>query len=136
MATANTMAAVTTYGIDFVNENDARRGFLTLLKHVTYARRADAHEHLHKIRAADREERHVRFTGDGARQQRLPGARWADHQHAFGNTAAEFLKFFRVTEELDQLLDFVLRFLDAGNIAKCDLVFVPGEHPRLGFAEI
>ena len=136
MSAAHAMAAVTADRVDFVDENDARRGFLSLLEHVANARGADADEHLHEIRAADGEERHVSFTGDGARQQGLAGARRADHQHALWNAAAEFLKFFRVAQELDQLLHFVLGFLHAGHVAKRDLVLVTGEHARLGLAEV
>ena len=64
----------------------------------------------------------------------MPGR--PDHQHAFGNAAAEFLKLLRVAQELDQLLHFILGFLDAGDVVERDLVFVAGQHARLGFAEI
>src|SRR4030095_8381825 len=136
MSAANAMSAVTSYRVNFVDENDARRGFLSLLKHVANTRSADADKHLHEIRAADGEKRHVSFTGDGARQQGLASAGRADHQHALGNTATEFLKFFRIAQELDQLLNFVLGFLHAGHVAKRYLVFVTGEHARLGFAKV
>src|SRR5215831_13713158 len=136
MSTAYAMAAVTTYRVDFVDENDARGRFLSLLEHVAHARGADADKHLHEIRAADGEKRHVSFTGDGARQQGLASAGRADHQHAFGNTATEFLKFFRIAQELDQFLHFVLGFLYAGDVAKRDLVFVTGQHARLGLAKV
>ena len=68
--------------------------------------------------------------------KRLAGAGRTDHQHAFRNASAEFLKFFRVAQELDELLHFVFCFLDAGDIAKRDFVFVAGQHARLRFAEI
>ena len=54
----------------------------------------------------------------------------------FGNAAAEFLKLLRVAQKLDQLLDFVLRFLDAGDVLEGDLVLIPRQHARLRFAEI
>src|SRR6476620_1825155 len=130
------MAAVAADRVDFVDENDAGRGFFSLLKHVADARGADADEHLHEIRAANGEERHVSFTRDGASQQGLASAWRADHQYALRNAATEFLKFFRVTQELDQFLHFVLGFLHARNVAKGDLVLVTGEHPRLGLAEV
>ena len=133
---ADAVAAMPADRVDFVDENNAGRGFLALLEHVAHAARADADEHLDEVRAADREERHVRFAGDGAGEQRLAGARRADEQHAFGNAAAEFLEFLRVAQELDQLLDFVLRFLDAGDVLEGDLVLVPRQHARLRFAEI
>src|SRR5580765_4998711 len=130
------MAAVAADRVDFVDKNDAGRGFLSLLEHVADARGADADEHLHEIRAADGEERYVSFTRDGASKQGFASAGWADHQYALGNAATEFLKFFRVTQELDQFLHFILGFLHARNVAKCDLVLVTGEHPRLGLAKV
>src|SRR5262249_880915 len=136
MSTAYAMAAVTAYGVNFVDKNDARPGFLSLLEHVANARGADADKHLHEIRAADGKKRHVRFTSDGARQQSFTRARRPDHQHALGNTATEFLKFFWIAQELDQFLNFVLGFLHARHVAKCDLVFVTGEHAGLGLAKV
>src|SRR4029450_4957182 len=125
-----------TYRVDFVDENNARRRFLSLLKHVTHTRGAHADEHLHEIRTADGKERHVSFTRDGACQQGLASAGRPDHQHALGNTATEFLKFFWIAQELDQFLHFVLGFLHARHVPKRDLVLVTGEHARLGFTEI
>ena len=133
---ADAVAAMATDRVDFVDENNAGRGFLSLLEHVAHAGGADADEHLDEIGAADREERHVRFAGDGACEQRLAGSRRADEQNAFRNAAAEFLKFFRIAQKLDQFLHFVLRFLHAGDVAKCDFVFVAREHARLALAEI
>ena len=136
VSAADAVAAMPADRVDFVDENDAGRGFLALLEHVAHAAGADADEHLHEVRAADREERHVRFAGDGAGEQRLAGAGRADHQHAFRNAAAELLEFLRVAQELDELLHFVLGFLDAGDVLERDLVLVPREHARLRFAEV
>ena len=136
MSAADAVAAMPADRVDFVDENNAGRGFLPLLEHVAHAGRADADEHLDEIRAADREERHVRFAGDGAREQRLARSRRADEQHAFRNAAAELLKFFRVAQKLDELLHFILRFLDAGHVLERDLVLVAREHARLRFAEV
>ena len=133
---ADAVAAMAADRVDFVDENDAGRGFLALLEHVAHAAGADADEHLDEVRAADGKERHVRFAGDGAGEQGLAGAGRADQQHAFGNAAAEFLKLLRVAQELDQFLHFVLRFLDAGDVLKGDLVLVARQHARLRFAEI
>ena len=88
-------------GVDFVDEDEARRVLLALLEHVAHAARADAHEHLDEVGAADAEERHVRLTGDGPGEQRLAGARRADQQHALGNLAAQALEFLGVLQELD-----------------------------------
>ena len=59
-------AAMTADRVDFVDEDDARRVLLGLLEHVAHAAGAHAHEHLDEVRSRNREERHVRFTRDGA----------------------------------------------------------------------
>ena len=82
-------AAVAADGVDLVDEDDAGRVLLALLEQVAHAAGADADEHLDEVRAGDREERHARLAGDGAREQRLAGARRAHHQDALGDAAAE-----------------------------------------------
>src|SRR6266496_2910618 len=136
MPTPNAMATMTSNGVNLVDEYDARSGFLALLEHVADARGAHADEHFNEIRATDRKERHIGFPRDGARQKCLAGAGRADQENALGNAAAELLEFLGITQELDELLHFVLCFLYAGHIAKRDLVLIPGKHARFRFPEI
>ena len=77
VAAAEAGAAVAADGVDLVHEDDARAVLLGLLEEVAHARGADADEHLDEVRARDREERHAGLAGDGAREQRLAGAREA-----------------------------------------------------------
>ena len=88
VTTANSMPAMPADCVDFVDENNAGRGFLALFEHVAHPARADADEHLDEVRTADGKEGHVRFTSDGASEQRLACARRADEEDAFGNAAA------------------------------------------------
>src|SRR5436190_3646235 len=97
-------------GIDLVDENDARRGFFALLEHVPDAACTNADKHLDKVRATNGKERNIGFPSNSTRQQRLARAGRADHQHALWNAATEFLKFFRVTQKLDELLHFIFCF--------------------------
>ncbi len=53
-----------------------------------------------------------------------------------GMRPPSFWNFFGILEELDQLLDFVLGLLDAGDVLEGDLVLVAGQHPRAALAEI
>ena len=78
IAIAKAGTAMTAHGVDFIDENDARRRFLRLVKHVAHAACADADEHFDKVRARNREEWHIGFTGDGTCKQRLARARRAD----------------------------------------------------------
>src|SRR6478609_6368380 len=85
VAASDAMAAMTTDRVNFVDENNAGRRFLSLLKHVANPASADADKHLDEIGAADREEWDISLAGD---------------------------------------------------VAKSDLIFVAGQHPRFGFAKV
>ena len=133
VAAAQAGAAMAADGVDLVDEDDARRVLLGLLEHVAHARGAHADEHLDEVGAGDREERHLGLAGDGARQQGLAGARRADHQHAARDLAAQLLELGRITQELDQLGDFLLGLVAAGDVGEGDLGLLLVEHlgPRL-----
>ena len=122
--------------VDFVDKDEARRGLFPLLEHIAHPARTDANKHLDEIRSADRKERDIRLARDGAREKSLARAGRPDHQHTFRDASAELLKFFRVFKELDDLLHFLLRLLDAGDFFERNLVLLARQHPRLRFAKI
>ena len=74
MPAAEAGAAVTADRVDLVDEDDGGGIFLRLLKEVADAGRADADEHLDKVRAGDGEEGHPRLPRDRPGEQRLTGA--------------------------------------------------------------
>src|SRR5690606_11721545 len=121
--------------VDLVDEDDARRVLLRLLEHVAHARRTDADEHLDEIRARDREERHLRLAGDRAGEQRLAGARRPDHQHALRNLAAETLELGGILQEVDDLDDLLLGFLDARDVRERDVHLILPEQAGTALAE-
>src|SRR5207244_10059680 len=75
-------------------------------------------DQLDELRGGDREEDHPRLAGDGAGEQGLAGARRADQEHALGDGAAEALIFLRLAEEVDDLLELLLRLLDPGDVGE------------------
>jgi len=75
IAAAHARPAMATDRIDLVDEDDARTRLLRLLEQVADSRRTYTHEHLHEVRAGNREERHSRLTGRRACQQRFPRPR-------------------------------------------------------------
>ena len=127
VAAAEAGAAMAADRVDLVDEDDARRVLLRLLEHVAHAGSADADEHLDEVGAGDGEERHVGFAGDGAGEQRLTGARRADEQRAARNASAEALELLRVAQELDDLLQVVLGFVDAGDVLERDAAVALGQ---------
>jgi hypothetical protein len=116
IATAKTSAAVTADSIDLIDEDDARRILLCLIKHIAHTRCADADEHLDEVRARDGEERHIGFARNSARDQCLTRARRADKQAAARNASTEALKLLRIAQELDDLLQILLGLIDASDI--------------------
>ena len=75
--------------VELVDEDDARRFRFGLGELIAHARGADADEHLHELRAAQAEERHLGLPGDRFRQQRFSCPWRTDEQHAFRNAPAE-----------------------------------------------
>ena len=121
--------------VEFVNENDARRMFARLLEQIADARRADADEHFHEIRAAHAEKWHFRFSGNRPRKERFARSRRADEQDAFWNFAAEPLKFLRRFQKFHDFLQFFFGLVNSGDIIKRDASFVFRKDFRLAFAE-
>ena len=106
-------------GIDLVDEHDAGRFFARLLEQVAHLGRAHADEHLDKLRAGDREERHMRFARDRLGQQGLAGARRADEQRALGQLGADARVFARVVQEVHDLGQGFLGLVLTGDVCKC-----------------
>ncbi len=121
--------------VDFIDEDDAGRILLGLLEHITHTACADADEHLDKIRTGDGEEGHIGLARDGARQQGLAGARRADQQHALGNASAQALEFLRIAQEVHDLLQIILGFIDARHILEGDAALALGQHLGAALAE-
>ena len=107
-------------GVDLVDEDDARRVFFRGPEHVPHSASTHTDEHLNELAAADGEERHIRFAGDGFRQKRLPGARRADEQHALGHLRADPREFAGVFQVIDHLRQFALGVLHSGHVFKRD----------------
>ena len=75
---ADTSATLATDGIDFINEDDARRVLFGVFEHVADTGSAHTDEHFDEIRTRNAEKRHFGFTGDALGQQGLAGAGGAD----------------------------------------------------------
>jgi hypothetical protein len=122
-------------GIELVDEHDARRPGFGLGEQVADARRAHADEELDELRSADREEGDVGFAGDGLREQGLAGPRRADQQDPLRQLAAENLELLGPLEELDDLLELLLRLVGAGDVGERDAGLLLGVDPRPALGE-
>ena len=104
--------------VELVDEDDAGRLGFGLVEQIAHPGRADADEHLDELRAAQAEERHRRLAGHRAREQRLAGAGRADEEHALGDAPADAGVLARGLEELDDLAQFLLSLVHAGDVAE------------------
>src|SRR5207249_1341938 len=86
---AKSRAAMTTDGVNFVDEDDTRGVRLPLLEEVAHTARADADEHLHEIGAGHLEERTRRLAGDRPREQGLARPRRTNEERALGQPSAQ-----------------------------------------------
>src|SRR5436189_9796 len=76
-----------------------------------------------------------RLARHGLGEQRLAGARGADQEGAFGQPAAQPLEFLGILEEVDDLLELLLRLVAPRHVGERDLRRVAREELRLGFSE-
>jgi hypothetical protein len=118
-------AAGTAERIDLVDENDRRRLLVRLLKQVAHPRGADPDEHLDELRSRNRKERNLGLAGDRLRQQGLAGARRPDQQHPLRHPPAEPAIVAWIFQKIDDLAQFLLGLVNAGDVFE--------GHPGVGF---
>src|SRR6202030_2021284 len=113
---AEACAAVASDSIDFVDEDDAGGVLLALLEEVADAGCADAYEHFNEVRTGDGEEGNVGFAGYCAGEEGLAGSWRSDEQDALGDAAAEALELLSFAEELNDLLELFLGFVNTSDV--------------------
>ena len=136
VASAEPGAAMSSDGVDLVDEDDARAVLLGLFEQIPHTAGADADEHLNEFRAGDGEERNARFAGDRARHQRLAASGRADHQNAGGNPSAERDELLRLAQEFDDLGQLLLGLFDTRDIVERDRRRVSGEETSAAPTEL
>ena len=104
--------------IQFVDEDNAGRGFTRLFKQVADPGGAHADKHLNKLGPVDGKERYPRLAGNGAGQKRLARARWANQHDAFGHARAKPAIGAGILQEFDDFHEFPLGFVDTGDIVE------------------
>ncbi len=135
VSAAQSGAAMTPHRVNFIDEDDAGSILLALLKQVADAACAHAHKHLHKVRARNREERHIGLAGHCTRKQRLARSRRAHQQNSLGNAPAQLLEPLRLAQVFNNLLKFFLGLVHAGHILEGDLLLLHREQARAALAE-
>src|ERR1700730_12120830 len=88
MSAAQARSAMASDSVNFVDEDNARRILLALLKQVADAACANAHKHFHEVRAGYGKERNVGFSCNRPRKQRFASAWRPDEQYPFRDAPA------------------------------------------------
>ena len=127
--------ALTTDGVNLIDEHDAWGLLLRLTEQITDPTGPDPDKQLNEFGGGHRKERHLRFTGDGTGQECFSSARGTHEQHATGNLGAKTGERFRLLKEGDHLLELLLGVVDAGNVLKAHLKILLGLQPWLTAAE-
>ena len=130
------LSAGASHCVNLVDEHNAGSLFFGLREQIPDPGSTDSHEHLHEVRAADAEERHVGLTRYSLGQQGLSGSGRAYEQSALGDLAAESSVFLGVAEEIHNLHHFFLGSVQAGDIFESHLDFVFVGEFAVGFAHI
>ena len=109
--------------VELVDEDDRRRVLARLVEQLADPRRAEAGEHLDERRGALRVEARARLVRDRLRGQRLAGAGRAVEEDPLRHARAEPLEALRVAQEVDDLLELLLRLVEPGDL-------LPGDRRR------
>ena len=106
--------------VELVDEDDRRRVLARLLEELADAGGAEAGEHLDERRGALRVEARARLARDRLRGERLAGAGRAVEEDPLRHARAEALEALRVAQEVDDLLQLLLRLVEAGDLVPGD----------------
>ena len=120
-----------THSVNFIDENDTGCHLCRLLEQAADTAGAYTYEHFFKVRTGNGEERHTGLTCHSLGKQSLTGTGRTYQQHALGQLCADFCVFSGVMQEVDNLLQGLLRLILTGHILECHtgLLF----HIDLGF---
>ena len=133
---AAVLGAGAAYGINLVDEHDARSFFLGLAEEVAHAGGTYAHEHLHEVGAADAEERYVGPPCYGFGQEGLTRSGRAHQEGALGDFAAQGRVFLRILEEIHNLHHLFLGAIQACYVLESDFHVVFIGLTRVGLAGV
>ena len=116
------LATRTTDSVNLVNKDNTGSLCLCLLEEVPHSRSTHANKHLHKVRAANREERHICLARYCLCQQGLTRSGRAYQERAFGNLTAKLLVLLGFAEEIDNLHNLHLSLCQTCHILESHLV--------------
>ena len=100
-----------TDGVDFVDEDDARRLLFGRSEQLSHALRTYTDKHFLKLAPASVEKWYIRLASDGASEQRFARPWRSGEQHTLWQFPTETRKSIRVTQVFDNLLQFLLGFV-------------------------
>ena len=122
MAAAYTGATLTSYGVDFVDEHDARSVLFGLFKEVSHTRGAHTYEHFHEVGTGYGEERHSRLSCCRLGNVGFTCSRRTHKKDSLWNSGSQLVVFFRVLKEIHDFLKLLLFLFKSCHIIEGDLL--------------
>ena len=101
VSSSQTGSTASSNSINFIDENNAGRIFLSLFKEISNPTCSYPDKHFYKIRPADAEKRNFRLSGDRFCQHGLPRSGISHQKDSTGYFPSQFFKLFRGRQELD-----------------------------------
>ena len=135
MSAAKTAAALPSYGIDLINEDDCRSGLFRLFKQITHTSGADTDVEFYKVGARDRQELNACFTRNRFCQQSFTGSRRPDQKNTLRDSGSHGRISLRILQEVNDLRQFFFFFIAAGDIGEGFPVLLITAKARPRFAE-
>ena len=136
MAAAHAAAAASRHRVNLINKYNTGMVPLGIREQITDTGSAHTHEHFHKIRTGDTEERHAGLSCHRLRKQSLTGSGRSLQQHALGNPCSHADIFLGQLKEIHDLPQLLLFFLKACHIFKSGMDLLLGGHSGPASAEI
>ena len=110
MTATEACAPLTTYCIDFIDEDDTRGILLGLLEEVPYPGGTNTHKHFYEVRTRNSEEWNTRFPCYSLSQEGFPRPRRACQKNPLRNLSTHFSELIWILEEFYNLFQFFLGF--------------------------
>src|SRR3989344_1402110 len=116
MPSSESRSAMAPPGVDFINENNRRRGFFHHLKKISHSGRPHADKHLDEFRTREMEEGHACLSRHRPRQKSFAGPGRSHQENAPRDARADVKKLLGASQKINDFNQLLLGFFGAGHI--------------------
>mmetsp|Transcript_5693 Transcript_5693/g.8374 ORF Transcript_5693/g.8374 Transcript_5693/m.8374 type:complete len:286 (+) Transcript_5693:880-1737(+) len=118
VTSSESCSALTSNGIDFINEDDTRGVLLGLVKHITHTRSSNSNEHLHEFGTRNGDEWHTGLSSNSLGEEGLTGTRGSVKDNTTRNAASILSVSLRLLQEVNYLSELELGSVTSSNLVE------------------